>query len=552
MIQKYAVYGIAPVMLIMSAVSFSADFVKPDAGRTLQEITPPKALPTPSLDIDIQSPEAKPALEGGAQIAVKSIRIKGNSIYDEATLLALIGNVTGKSYDLAGLKQFANIITEHYRKHGYPFARALIPAQTLENGDITIEVVEGRYGEVKVNGTDKQSAGAQKFMDVLKTGDVIESKQLERATLILDDQPGYSVTPVITPSEKIGAGDLDVSVTRDKKYYGEVGLDNHGNRYTGRARGHAEWVADSPLMFGDQIRLNTIYTEENTWFGFVKYNLPIGGSGLRANVGYNHTYYELGKEFSSLDANGTAKVTTLGLSYPIIRSQNTNLSIAANYQYKRLNDQTDATDASFNKHSQSLPISLSFDVKDQWGMGGITYGNVTWTHGRLNLENELAVVDNLTAKTDGDFDKLNIDIARIQALPAQFNLLGRLSLQGSNGNLDSSEKFGLGGINGVRAYPSGEGFGDEGALAKVELSYVANALFNPYAFYDVGSVNINHNRFDDSKNHRSISGTGFGVRLDKKQWSGDASIAWRLSGGRPLSDTKNEVPMMWVGGKYKF
>ncbi|HEY0563459.1 MAG TPA: ShlB/FhaC/HecB family hemolysin secretion/activation protein [Methylophilus sp.] len=552
MIQKYAIYSIAPVMLAISAASFAGNFVRPDAGRTLQEITPPKALPEPSLDIDIQSPETKPAVEGGAQITVKSISIKGNSIYDQATLLALIGDFAGKSYDLAGLKKLANIITEHYRKNGYPFARAVIPAQKLDNGDITIEVVEGRYGDIKVNGTDKQSAGAQKFMDVLKSGDVIESKKLERATLILDDQPGYSVTPVITPSEKIGAGDLDVSVTRDKKYYGEVGLDNYGNRYTGRTRGHIELVADSPLMFGDQIRLNTIYTEENTWFGFLKYNLPIGGSGLRANIGYTHTYYELGKEFASLDANGTAKVTTLGLSYPIIRSQNSNLTIAANYQYKRLNDQTDAVDASFNKYSHSLPITLSFDVKDQLGLGGITYGNVTWTHGTLNLDSELTALDRLTAKTEGDFDKLNIDIARIQALPAQFNLLGRLSMQATNGNLDSSEKFGLGGVNGVRAYPSGEGFGDEGAFAKVELSYVGNTLFNPYAFYDVGSVKINHNTFDDSKNRRSVSGTGFGVRLEKNKWSGDASVAWRLSGGRPLSDTKNEVPMMWLGGKYKF
>jgi len=36
---------------------------------------------------------------------------------------------------------------------------------------------------------------------------------------------------------------------------------------------------------------------------------------------------------------------------------------------------------------------------------------------------------------------------------------GRVSAQWASKNLDSSQKFGLGGPNGVRAYPSGEGYG---------------------------------------------------------------------------------------------
>ena len=537
---------------ISPIVATAGNVIQPDAGRTLQELAPAPALPKPSVDLNIQTPEVIKGQTGGVTIAVEKISITGNTIYDSETLLAVIGDTQGKSYDLAGLKDLANQVTDYYRSNGYPFARAIIPAQSMADGVVVIEVIEGRYnGSITVNGSDKLASGGQKFLNNLKQGDVIESKELERAMLILSDQPGFSITPLMSPGDEVGTANLDVSLTRDSKYGGEVGLDNHGNRFTGRGRAHADLYANSHLLFGDQFLLSALYTEEDLWSSAFSYSLPIGGSGLRAKVGYAHTYYELGKEFANLDANGTAKVASAGLSYPIIRSQVANLTVAGVYQYKKLNDRQDSTNSSSDKHSNSLPISLTFDLQDQlWG-GGITYGGLTWTHGDLNLDNELSALDEATAKTEGSFDKFNLDIARLQILPANFTLLGTLSVQQSLDNLDSSEKFGLGGINGVRAFPSGEGFGDEGYLARLELRY-AIQQFTPYAFYDAGSVKINHDTFDDSKNHRSISGAGLGVRFDSKRWRADASASWSGAGGDPLSDTKDENPMFWVSANYKF
>ena len=67
---------------------------------------------------------------------------------------------------------------------------------------------------------------------------------------------------------------------------------------------------NSPFMFGDQINANVIYTEEHMWYGALSYDLPMASSGLRGNVGFKHTDYELGKEFESLDAHGTADIAS--------------------------------------------------------------------------------------------------------------------------------------------------------------------------------------------------------------------------------------------------
>ena len=108
----------------------------------------------------------------------------------------------------------------------------------------------------------------------------------------------------------------------------------------------------------------------------------------------------------------------------------------------------------------------------------------------------------------------------------------------------------------MRAYPSGEGYGDEGWLAQVELRYsatLANAVtLSPYAFHDSGSVRVNHKTWDKAENTRSVTGTGLGLRAYYKDFNADASFAWRAYGGVPQSDTKQYQPIVWVNAGYKF
>lgn len=549
----FNLYISALTLVLASSQAFAAE--APDAGRTLQETKPSITPPRVSPSIDIEAPAPSEAMPGGDSVLLKSVTFSGNTIYDASVLNKALGDNTGKSYDLAGLKGLANIVTSYYREHGYPFARAIVPAQPMKDGNLRIEIIEGKYGKVTANGDEKLATSAQQFLSQLQSESVIDSKQLERTTLLLDDLPGIKTTPIIRPGQMVGTGDLDVKVDRDSRFGGEVGSDNYGNRYTGRNRARASLHIDSPFMLGDQITVSGLYTEEDMWLGHLGYSLPVGHSGLRANVGYAHTYYELGQEFANLKANGTAKISNLGLTYPIIRSQQTNLSVAANYQYKRLNDQQDVAGTDNSKSSHSLPITLNFDHRDTWAGGGITYGGVSWTHGDLSLDSGLRATDRTTAKTAGSYDKINLDLARLQILPANFTLYGRVSAQWSNENLDSSESFGLGGANGVRAYPSGEGYGDEGWLNQLELRYntvVKDATLTPYAFYDSGRVRINHSPWDTADNYRSVSGAGLGLRGSYSRVTADASLAWRLYGGDPKSDTKDYSPMAWFNLAYRF
>ena len=524
--------------------------VPPDAGQTLQQLQPPIAAPRESQPLMIQAPlDSAPIAPGGAAVILNTVKLSGNSVFSEETLRAALGDVTGKTFDLPGLRGLAQRITDVYQAGGYPFARAILPPQDLANGDLRIEVIEGRYGVVQAQGDDSGLARqATAFLDGLLPGSVIASAPLERAALLLDDLPGIQTSATMRPGTQAGTGDLIVEVARDQRVRGDIGLDNAGSRYTGKNRVRANVDINSPFLLGDQLTVRALLSEEKLWLGSLGYSLPLGTSGLRGNVGYSHTSYELAKEFASLHANGTAKVASAGLSYPILRSQKANLTLIATYQSKDLHDNRDSTRTYESKSSQSMPLALQFDYRDAFD--GITYGSASWTPGKLKLDAGLTAVDDY--RSNGRFHKVNLDVVRLQSLPAGFNLMAHLSWQQANKNLDSSEKLSLGGASGVRAYPSGEATGDEGGLAQLELRYDAGA-YTPYAFMDAGRITVNAKPLVAGDNRRSLSGGGLGLRYQRQAWSADVALAWRTLGGRSLSETNSDPkPRVWLNVEYRF
>lgn len=539
--------------------------VVPDAGQILQQLQPPVEPPRESLPPTVQAPGPSGlVLPGGAQVVVQTVSFAGHTAISEAALQAALGTVAGSSFDLAGLRGLTDRISDLYRASGFPFARAVLPPQDLQDGVLRIEIIEGRYGLVQAVGKsqddsqndskDEDAALAvrvQPFLKALKPGAVIESGALERTSHLLSDLPGVQSVLVIRPGAQAGTGDLIAQVSGGPRVTGDVGLDNAGSRYTGETRARANLSVNSPFVVGDQINLLALLSDERLWLGSLGYSLPLGTSGLRGQLGYSHTSYELAKEFANLQAHGTAQVASAGLSYPLVRTQKTNLTLGGAYQSKELLDKVASAGIRERKSSTSVPVTLQFDHRDSAGGGGITYGSMVWTPGDLTLDAALTAAD--ANNTRGSFNKLNLDVVRLQALPAGLTLKGRLSLQTASKNLDSSEQMTLGGASSVRAYPMGEASGDEGVLAQLELRYAMGA-FAPYVFWDGGSIKTRAKPLADAtQNERSLSGAGLGMRYQRDAWSADVALAWRGSGGAPQADTSSDPsPRVWASLAYRF
>lgn len=546
------VYRAVALAVIAALAAHARAQTAPDGGQVLRQTQPAPQAPQPGVLVDVQPAPRQATPPGGPQVTLAGVQFSGHTVYTSEALQAVIGDVRGRAFDLAGLRGLADAISAHYRRNGYPFARALVPAQALGDQILRIEVIEGQYGQVRALSDDPAlAARGQDFLGGLQTGAVIQSAALERATLLLDDLPGVSVSPLIRPGQAAGSGDLDVSLQRGPRITGQVGLDNTGNRYTGQHRAKLDLDINSPFLVGDQISLRALVTDEAMWFGSADYSAPVGASGLRAQGGYSRSAYTLGKGFSSLDATGTAEVSSLGLTYPLVRSQRLNVTLGGAYQHKKLIDRQGSTDTRSDKTSNVVPLTLRLDLRDGLGQGGLTYGMFSWSAGKLQLDPAARALDRTTARTEGRFDKFNVDVARIQALPGAWTLHARVAAQWTRMNLDSSEGFGLGGADAVRAYPSGEGYGDRGWLGQVELRYTMGGV-TPYLFHDAGRIARNARPWEQGDNSRSLGGAGLGVRAQQADWTVDAALAWRTHGGNATSDTRQRNPRLWVTVAYRF
>lgn len=471
---------------------------------------------------------------GGPVAVLNELVISGNTVFDDSTILIALGDVSGKEYDLAGFRELANQVSQFYRDRGYPFARAYIPAQTMQEGILQIDVLEGRYDLARVSAPADVRESAQAYVSSITTGEVIEARKLERVSLIMNDIAGYRAVSSISPGSETGTANLDVLIQQTKRLSGDITIDNQGSRYTGYHRAQVGVNYSNLFMFADSVSARVMYTDEQMVFGSIDYGWALNSDGLRMNIALSRTDYELGREYSSLDAVGVADSFELSASYPIIRSQAFNLRLKGGIESKDLEDQYRASDSQVSKSIYSIPVSLTFDSRDQFLGGGVSYGGISSKLGRVDNDSSAL----FTAKY---FSKLNVDFSRIQSLPMNMTFFAKVSAQWSAKNLDSSEDLYVGGASAVRAYPPGEagenGGADHGFLSQFELRYKHND-YSPYIFYDYGSVNTAADPTESFENiKRDLSGAGIGLRYERAGWSADIFAAWRIEGGEAVYDT---------------
>ena len=532
-----------------AAPSEALDFLDRQPPRPLR--SDQSALPPPPA-----AAASAPGGEGsGPTLQLETLELRGNLAIPSDELLAALGDWKGRRYTLAQLRALTDTLMGHYRRRGYPFVQVYVPPQSSSAGALVVQIVEGRFGQVLAVGTDDaaDAQGAQPFLDHgLRRGEVIRDADLERTLLILDDQPARKVRPVLRPGGERGEGDLLVEIRRTDTVSGELGLDNAGNRNTGSTRATANLRINSPWRYGDKLSFSALYTDRRMGLGSAEYETPLGPSGLRGMLGMARTSYQLGGEFAELDAAGYARVATARLSYPVLRSQASNLLATLSLQHKRMEDRLRAVEVVHEKSSRLLVAGLQFDRRDALGGGGVTYGLLSLTAGRLNLDAGSLATDALTARTQGGFQKLNLDIARIQKLGGPFTLYGRLSAQWAAQNLDASEKFGAGGSYGVRAYPMGEGSGDAGWLAQLELRMEAGPT-TPFLFVDGARTRANVESWDaGSAARRALAGAGLGLRASLERWTLEATLAARLRGGTSTAERPDRNPRLFLRADYRF
>lgn len=525
----------------------------PGAGSILQQVQP-LLPPTPSpsgTGLTTQSPEGA-RLPASAPIHVTSLQITGNTVFDTASLYALVANAEGQSLTLSQLDAVAARITAYYRSHGYPLARALIPAQTIQAGVVRIQIIEAHYGKIGLENSSRvHDALLAATLSPLQAGQVIGQSSLESSLLLLSDIPGVLVAASLRPGQTVGTSDLLVNTSPGPAVTGNVALDDYGDRYTGRARAGGTVKFINPLHHGDVLSADGLTTGDGLNYGRIAYESVLNGEGTRVGGAYSALHYTLGESLASLDAHGTAQVQSIWAKQPLVRSRALNLYGQIEYDQLQLRDHIDTSAIRTDRHLGNTTLSLSGDARDMLLSDAVSSWNVGWTAGRVGFDDAAAEqADAQSARTQRSFSKWNANLARLQSLGASNALYLAVSGQWANTNLDASQKMTAGGPFSVRAYDTGAVAGDTGYLASIELRHTLDLAWGgqwqAVAFVDSAHVTINENAWVAGTNSATLSGAGVGLNwAGVDQWSARIYLATPV-GATPLLVAGTSSMRAWL------
>ncbi|QKV55205.1 ShlB/FhaC/HecB family hemolysin secretion/activation protein [Comamonas antarctica] len=548
--------GLALGAVLAGLPAWASGQLIPNAGKVLESVEQQRLAPPAPPGIELRLPDAPEpsAIEAaGPAIDVEDFAIAGNRAIATPQLQALLQPLRGRSLTMAQLETALARITALYRSQGYPFAYAYLPEQTVEGGLVRVAVIEGHLGEVKLENASRQRP--QVFaapLSQLRSGDVLRADTLESSLLLLGDVNGVRARASLQPGAETGSADLVVKIEDQALASASLGLDNFGNRYTGANRATASLQLQGALGMGEQIQLQTLLSDEHLRNYQLAYQMPLGPWNTRIGASVSRLNYALAQEFEVLGAYGSADVASVYLSQPLVRRRAMNLNLRLQYAQKRLNDHVGLFGSEDARHSAVTTLSLDGNWQDRVGGGAVSQWSLAWLNGSLRLGSEAQERrDALTARSGGRFQVLTAGLSRWQALAGPWGLQGRVNGQWANRNLDSSEKMSLGGGYGVRAYPQGEGSGDAGLLATLELRYALPEAWQLSGFVDAGRVQLQRHPWIAGANYRSLSGTGVGLQRNGDGWSLETALAWRTSGQKAIS-APDKSPRLWVRAQIYF
>lgn len=534
-----AVAWVFSVVFFVSDSSWAQSVPSAAEPQRLDKRFEPPQVPGSVMEPEV--PETKsskpPADLKKIRFILKKIDVKGSTVYSHNAFKRWQKRFIDKKVSLALIYRFAEKITTKYRNDGYLLSRAIVIPQKIKNGAVTIQVVEGYIGNLKIRGPVK---GSKIFLKSYGKGllrsSPLKAKDLERYLLLIDDLPGVSVESVLVPSQdEPGASELILTL-KHKNMDANAGIDNRGSKFNGPIQLRAGVNANSALGLYDRLGVQGIMTsqpDELLFFnGFAE--VPISSEGTKLFISGSISKSEPGSSLKQFKVEGDSNSFTFRVSHPFIRSRGKNLK--GYFGFTSRNSETDLLGSNITTDRlRILNMGMAYDYVDRFR--GVNLISVDLSKGIDFMDATGPGSPNLS-RADGrsDFTKLSGDVLRLQELGLGWSFLAGFSWQYAFDSLLSSEEFGLGGSQFVRAYDPSEVTGDQGVALKLELqkgiktdwSYLKS--FQSYLYFDHGTVVLRNTTAvqDDSS---SLTASGLGVRANINEWlSGYFEVGLPLSG----------------------
>jgi hemolysin activation/secretion protein len=551
-----AAYCGAPAMVLV----LWSGLLSPSIGQTPDQIrinTPdpnrdrliPAPAPTPIPPSQTQpilpqtpapEPTPSPAPEPSVQISVQSISVTGSTIFQPQDFAPITQPLTGKQVSLEQLRQAADAITQLYLDRGYITSRAVLGEQTIQNGVVQIQVIEGSIEDIKVEGTRRVRDAYVRSRVGLGAQTPLNRDDLEDQLRLLKADPLFTnVEASLRPGTDLGQSVLIVRVTEAKSVSGIITVDNYSPPSVGSVRLGGSLAYRNLTGYGDVASLTFFHTTVSgaDTLDF-SYQIPLnpmnGTLQLRISPNWNKI---VTPAFAALDIQGRSQLYEASFRQPLFRNPRREFALslgfaAQNGQTFLFNDTPFpfgiGPDDEGNSRTRVLKFGQDYIKRDPQGAWAVR-SQFSFGLGILNA------TENRDPIPDGRFVSWLGQIQRVQRLGNDHLLILQGDLQLSPDTLLPSQQFVIGGGQSLRGFRQNARSGDNGFRISLEdrITLIRDEAGAPtlqlIPFIDFGKVWNTSGNPNPEPDQRFLAGAGAGVL-----WQPYPGLSIRLEYGAPF------------------
>ncbi|MHB1077283.1 ShlB/FhaC/HecB family hemolysin secretion/activation protein [Thiobacillus sp.] len=397
--------------------------------------------------------------------------IEGNTTLPQARIEEAVYPYMGERKTIAEVERAREVLEKAYHASGYLTVFVNIPEQKVQNGEVRLQVTEGKVERLKVSGSRYYSLGAIKAgAQELEEGKVPNFNTVQKELGDLNRSAGRRVTPVLRAGRIPGTIEAELKVDDQHPLHASAEVNDRYSRDTTKTRLSAAVRYDNLWQAGHSLNLNfqvAPEAPEESRVLVATYVAPLAS-------GNTFAAYAVASDTDVTTVGGInsiGKGTILGLRYilPLRPLPGFFHSLSLGVDYKDYKDSILlGSSQDSNLPITYLPFTLGYDLSlsgknDQTQIGLSTV---------FSLRDVVSDSAEFAAKRVGaraNFAYLKADFRHRHTFGSGFALAGNLSAQYTDSPLISNEQMAAGGVDSVRGYPESAALGDRGWRAGLEL-----------------------------------------------------------------------------------
>jgi hemolysin activation/secretion protein len=430
---------------------------------------------------------------GGPTFQLRQVHFTPSQFMTPEELDDLVRPYLDKVVSFADLQAITTQINARYLAKGVLTGFAVLPPQTIKDGVVEIQLVEGKLGQVQIEGNHATTQGYILDRLPLQSGQVIEGQGIERSLDYFNRTNDTQLKAALRPGAEFGLTDILLYAQEPARFRMDLGVDDYGNPATGRVEGTEFFNIYSPLKLGDRLNIHAAESE-GALNGDIAYSVPFTTLGTRIGVSFADSYMHVVHGPSqSLNIKGPAWVAGVDLTQPLIATQHWLLETGLQYSHNR-------------SRTRVSGVDLGPTTVDKLSLGLTVQG--TWDKASFSLIQTLGLADSTSPPNVS-----NQPVTYTGSLYGQYYFLPQLygsMLVGWQYTPDKIlppvELFQVGGNYSVRGIDSDALTGNSGVFMQNELHVRPAKFFDGYAFLDQGYL------WSTFPVHQDVQSAGVGTR----------------------------------------